>query len=696
MSRPPLAIFTPLPPAKSGIADYASELAPLLAEHFDLVHVVEDRSEALDIEHGFEVIGLSDYLADEARDRATPRIYHQGNNPDHAFVYKQILQRPGVTVLHDFVLHHLLATMTLGQGDLAGYEDTMAYDHGRLGVEMARQRRRHVFSEYQQFLLPLNGRVLDGSLGLLVHSDHAAQRIREQRPDHPVRVVRHHLAPPPPGFTPDSKQAARERLGLPMDATVFTSLGHITPPKQIELALKAMSEARERLGEFVYVLAGERNASYDIDRHINNADLGDRVRVTGYLDLAQFHDHILASDAIINLRYPSAGETSGTLVRAMGLGRPAVVFDYGSFADYPHNTAMKLPLSAENPGPLADALVRLATDEDFRDRLGRNAAHHVKTEHAIGNSVEAYRRAYDEWLRPEHASASAPAAQHSTVAGNPALGLERASEAVRVCRAAITEQWAGDYFDSHAKRYERTFARIPTGDESMSLLELGSYVGLLDALQKTHGYGRVVGSDWDEAHKVGRMKDRAAPDGTTHEFYNFNVEAHRFPFPSRSFDVVLCCEVLEHLAMDPMFMLSEINRVLKFGGVLVLTTPNLVSARSLEKALMGYAPQLYLVYRRDRSTNRHNIEYTPRAVHVLAESAGFGPVRVETEDCWSDPSPAVMKLLQDHGYPTDQRGDNIFLIATKRAEMIDRYPAEIYDPGQRLILHAERSAIPGG
>ncbi len=46
------------------------------------------------------------------------------------------------------------------------------------------------------------------------------------------------------------------------------------------------------------------------------------------------------------------------------------------------------------------------------------------------------------------------------------------------------------------------------------------------------------------------------------------------------FDVALCCELIEHLAEDPMHMLLELNRVLRWGGLLILTTPNIASAFS--------------------------------------------------------------------------------------------------------------------
>lgn len=689
MSKTRVAVFTPLPPSKSGIADYAAELAPFLARHVELVHVIADQAEAPSgPAAGLEVVRLSDYLRQSAQDHETLRLYHLGNNPYHEFVFREIAKRPGVTVLHDFLLHHLVATLTLGRLDLTGYERYMAYDHGRLGKELARQRQVGVFSEYEQFLMPLNGTVLDSSLGIITHSHDSASKVRSLRPTLPVCRIPHFLGPTPPGFVQDSREAARKRLGLRSDRIIIASPGFITPPKQIELTLRALRATKDRLPPFEYWLVGERNPSYDIDARIRESGLQEHVRITGYVDLVRFHDFIQASDIIVNLRYPTAGETSGTLIRAMGLDRPVVIFDYGPFADFPPAVASVLPVNTQETGPLEAALLRLATDAEYREALGRKAGEFVRRENAIERCAAAYADFIHQCLQPEGLQRGARLPRRSAITKYAPPSAKEAEKTTGECLNSIQDPAAREYFQTHAKRFQFTLMKVPVVKEPMAVLELGSYTSMLSALKHNHGFQRVVGSDFNPDHPPGRLSDLGSPDGRdTFEFYNFNVEVHRFPFDSRSFDLVLCCEIIEHLAMDPMFLLSEINRVLKFGGMLLLTTPNIAGARALKALLYGYAPHLYSAYYRSRSTNRHNIEYSAHELRALVEAAGFGEISLETHDCWTEPDPAIMRVLRHGGYPTHLRGDNLFVRAVKETEVVDRYPKEIYDPGPRVLIH---------
>jgi SAM-dependent methyltransferase len=101
----------------------------------------------------------------------------------------------------------------------------------------------------------------------------------------------------------------------------------------------------------------------------------------------------------------------------------------------------------------------------------------------------------------------------------------------------------------------------------------------------------------------------------------FNIEEDEFPFDSHSFDVVLFCEILEHLLMDPVAVLRQIHRVLKPGGVLVLTTPNV--ARLDNVLAMVNGANIYDPYSGFGPYGRHNREYTRHELHRLLDFAGF-------------------------------------------------------------------------
>src|SRR5262249_26687031 len=143
------------------------------------------------------------------------------------------------------------------------------------------------------------------------------------------------------------------------------------------------------------------------------------------------------------------------------------------------------------------------------------------------------------------------------------------------------------YFEEHAPRLARTLQLTPPGSAEDSILEMGCYMQLTPALQNILGYGAVRGAYLGAGgadHKTALSRDGQTFSCTIDLF---DAEVHTFPYTSNHFSTVLCCELLEHLQHDPMWMLSEIHRVLKPGGVLLLTTPNVISARAVATVVLN-------------------------------------------------------------------------------------------------------------
>jgi SAM-dependent methyltransferase len=238
------------------------------------------------------------------------------------------------------------------------------------------------------------------------------------------------------------------------------------------------------------------------------------------------------------------------------------------------------------------------------------------------------------------------------------------------------------YATQHMRRFIGTLQRIPPPQSSTDrLLELGALLNLAPAIKKYCGYQEICGADFWESDEKTVYETATQKDGAethTFELRNFNVERDTFPWPDNHFRVALCCEIIEHLQSDPMHMLWEINRTLEPGGLLLLTTPNIVSARSIEGLLVGCAPYLLAQYNRKTPIDQHNREYAPYEVGVALAAAGFTIVKLETEDVWMRSNPAIIELLKEVNLPTENRGDNIFALARKTSAPVERYPKELY------------------
>lgn len=246
----------------------------------------------------------------------------------------------------------------------------------------------------------------------------------------------------------------------------------------------------------------------------------------------------------------------------------------------------------------------------------------------------------------------------------------------------IDDQNDEEYVRLHMRRFIATLQRIPPAQStSARALELGSYVQLTPAIKKYAGYSEVFCADfWNAAVKLEHCEVRQKNGSETHTFElrNFDAERETFPYSDAHFQLVLCCEMLEHLTHDPMHMLWEANRVLEEGGYLLLTTPNITSARAIEGLLTGYAPYLMSQYNIEYPPGQHHREYAPREVRLALESAGFSILELETEDVWLRTNPAILELLEKMQMSVEMRGDNIFALARKQSAPVERYPVELY------------------
>ena len=234
------------------------------------------------------------------------------------------------------------------------------------------------------------------------------------------------------------------------------------------------------------------------------------------------------------------------------------------------------------------------------------------------------------------------------------------------------------YHVGHARRHARTIEILLENGISGKVLELGASYVIPLALEKLKPDLEFYITEFDESKpKSGKT---VLGESLEVESYSIDLESEPIPAPNDFFDFIICSEVVEHMDVDPMYMMSEINRVLKVGGTLVLTTPNACSTQSIWKILRGYEPYFYMQYQKDRNPYRHNYEYSPLSLNILLKASGFSG-QVWTEDSFEDRVMEDVTKLRAMGYPLEDKniGDNIFSVSKKVSEVVDRYPRPIYD-----------------
>ncbi|HEY6578841.1 MAG TPA: hypothetical protein VIY09_05925, partial [Rhizomicrobium sp.] len=214
-AKPPLVIFAPFPPAKSGIADYVAELMPHHVAEFDVTLVIADDA-PLATEPGPRTLLASEYRHHRAFFEDAVKLYHIGNNPQHCYMLDLIERDPGIIVLHDFNLGYLHEMATLRWGRRESYDRAMEREYGGLGREIVRCHAengyREIFAGYE---LPLNGHVLENATAVITHSRQVQYKVAARIPRTPVWYVAHHLSPLTASYSGLSRSAARKLTGIP-------------------------------------------------------------------------------------------------------------------------------------------------------------------------------------------------------------------------------------------------------------------------------------------------------------------------------------------------------------------------------------------------------------------------------------------------------------------------------------------------
>jgi len=348
-----VGFYSPMPPARTGVADYAAALVAELRRHGHVKMAPVECEVAL---------------------------YHLGNNPLHAEIYRRALERPGVVTLHDAVLHHFL----LGQLDQAGYIQEFVYNYGEWNRGLARELwrgRAASASDSRYFQRPLLRRVAERARAVVVHNPAAAHAVKEHAPDARVVEIPHLFqAPAQPGEEEVTRY--RRRLGIEPETFLFGVFGFLRESKRLPAVLEAFADLHRENPRTALLVAGEF-VSTDLERAVEPLLRAPGVVRLGYLEEHEFWLAAAAVDACINLRYPAAGETSGITIRLMGIGKPVMVTDAVECARFPEDACLRIAPGAAERESLREHMILLTSISEVAHAIGQRAAGHIAAHHRV-------------------------------------------------------------------------------------------------------------------------------------------------------------------------------------------------------------------------------------------------------------------------------------------------------------------------
>lgn len=349
-----VAFLGPVPPTATGIATYDRAVLDGLARigftrelPIDVVWPVDERKAAY----------VPAYRLG---------VYQLGNNVDfHLQIYRTAWQAPGLVVLHDLALDDFVR-------GLQSVSDPLGYVAVREALQARDRLRSTDAGRNEPLRTPWAAAIARRSRGIVVHSQFCRRYLEEFGCKTPIYVVPH-----PPVETVEAIEgsaargrALRGRAEARGATALVVAVGDMNQAKRLDAVLRAATA----LDPGVHVaLVGRKVQTFDVWPLVHASGLGDRVHVEQDVSDQDFLGWIHAADVVVDLRFPHRGEESGSLARAMQVGRPTVLSATGTYLDVPDGTAVHIASGPGDPDELAQRLRMLLDDPDLRRRMGATA-----------------------------------------------------------------------------------------------------------------------------------------------------------------------------------------------------------------------------------------------------------------------------------------------------------------------------------
>lgn len=406
-----LAWFSPWPPQASGVAGISAVVVDQLAASGHAIDVfVDDRALSTGRSAGWDapspgavrVQSAHDFVWRHARGQFDLAVYQLGNSRFHEYIWPYLFQFPGLAVLHDARLHHARARALLSTKRADDYRAEFAFNHP--DAAPAAELAVPGFDGQYYYLWPMTRAVVAASRLTAVHTRGGARDLAAAWPNAAIDYVTLGQGPLP-ALSADERRTVRAGLGLGDEDVVFGVFGALTADKRLPQIVRAFAQVARITPHARLVLAGAVDPAMHLHRLALDAGVVSSVVHCGVLDDRAFDRAIAAVDVSLNLRWPTAVETSGPWIRALAAALPTVTVVLAHQAGVPALDPRDWTVSPPGASPatiaidivdedhsLVLAMRRLAVDAALRTTLGRAAHGYWQAEHTVPRMMEDYQR----------------------------------------------------------------------------------------------------------------------------------------------------------------------------------------------------------------------------------------------------------------------------------------------------------------
>ena len=379
--------FSPLPPAKTGVADFLSGILPALTKRAQVTLWTDQTKWDSSVERSAKVrsFRLQEMPWDELN-RADLNIYNLGNNHlFHGSIWQVARRQPGAVILHDFRLQDFFDSLYRNQWrDVDGYLAQMQNYYGVEGLRAATDYTNGLAAiDTLAERYPLTALALENSLGVVVHTREAYEELRQAN----RWLVAY--APLPFSQTLQSRVTNWRPRGPRAKGQPYRLIvsGFINRNRRLDVLLQALAQFPQK-DKFLLDIYGEVWDPGHIRKLIQTLGLGKLVTLRGFVSADDLDVALSSADLAINLRYPTMGEASISQLRIWAHALPTLVTRVGWYGDLPANVVAHVRPEYETVDIQEHLSAFLADPERFA-RMGERGQKLLTEQHSPPAYVEA-------------------------------------------------------------------------------------------------------------------------------------------------------------------------------------------------------------------------------------------------------------------------------------------------------------------
>ena len=369
-----IALVTPWPNQKTGIANFEFKLLPYLSKYFEIDVFIDDtivKPDKLEKNPYGKLFSIKEL--DVRIEDYKKVIYEIGGNADfHVEIYKKLKKYGGIAEVHDFILLHFFNWAFYKNGEKEIYQQALVDAYGKEEGEKLFSLTKKNFASIDDKKFTMAESIVNISDKTIFHNQWSVNQLSKKENVAVIPLACFNKEQ----ITEQEKKNSQEKIKKLLNdqnEVLIGCFGFVNINKRPYVIIDAVKQLIADGYNVKLCFFGKESEGLELNKYIKKAGLDKAVYVTGYLERSEYITGLERTDIVVNLRYPSMGESSGPLCEAFKYGKPVLVSNNNQYKEYPDEVCWKVPIDDSETVVLTAMLEQLIIDKKTRFVLGDNA-----------------------------------------------------------------------------------------------------------------------------------------------------------------------------------------------------------------------------------------------------------------------------------------------------------------------------------